>query len=265
MQRRFVYAMAGALSFLSLTAMSAVRADGDKKDDAKPDDTSIMLAVSFKVGDTARFKSNTNISVGGMDIALEQTSKHTIKEIKDKGDVTLETKDEGGKVTLNGSDMDIPAGALVTLTLDKYNKILSFKPDADNPYLSKPTLHLMAMAERIIFPDKAVKAGDSWKTEIENPAVKDKKVTIKTTFIGKDKVEGVDAWKVKQTLEAETEGSGKMTTEYTALLDASNGQVISGENELKGVPGQMGPVDFKGKVKRLKPEDVKTDKKPEAK
>jgi len=265
MQRRFVYAMAGALSLLALTGIGAVRADDDKKVDAKPDNTPVMLAVSFKVGDTARFKSNTTISLGGMDIALEQTRKHTIKEIKDKGDVILETKEEGGKVTINGGDMEIPAGALITVTLDKYNKILSYKPDADNPYLSKSTLHLMAMAERIIFPDKAVKAGDSWKTEIENPAVKDKKVTIKTTFVGKEKVEGVAAWKVKQTLEAETEGSGKMTAEYTALLDASNGQLISGENELKGVPGQMGPIDFKGKIKRLKPEDDKTEKKADAK
>ena len=262
MQRRFIYAMAGALGFLALTGLGAVRADDAKKDDAKPDITPVMLAVSFKVGDTARFRSNTNVSVGGMDIALEQTRKYTIKEIKDKGDVILETKEEGGKVSVNGSDMDIPAGGLIMVTLDKYNKILTYKPDADNPYLSKSTLHLMAMAERITFPEKAVKAGDSWKTEIENPAVKDKKVTIKTTFVGKDKVEGVDAWKVKQTLEAETEGNGKMTAEYTALLNASTGQLISAESDLKGVPGQMGALDFKGKTRRLKSDDDKTEKKP---
>ena len=53
MQRRFVYAMAGALSFLALTGMGAVRADDDKKDGAKPDNTPVMLAMSFKAGLTA--------------------------------------------------------------------------------------------------------------------------------------------------------------------------------------------------------------------
>jgi len=248
--------MVGALGIVALTGVCAARAD-----DAKKDDAPAKLAISFKVGDSARVKTNTSISVGGMDIALEQTRKHTIKEIKDKGDVVLETKEEGGKVNVNGTDQDIPGGGIVMVTLDKYNKILTYKPDAENPYLSKSTLHLMALAERIIFPDKAVKAGDSWKTEIDNPAVKDKKVTIKTTFVGMEKAEGVDAWKVKQTLEAETEGNGKMTAEVTFLLDASNGQLISGESELKGVPGQMGPVDFKGKTMRLKAEEEKKEKK----
>jgi len=48
-----------------------------------------------------------------------------------------------------------------------------------------------------------------------------------------------------------------MSPEYTALFDASNGLLIFADRELKGVPGQLGNVDFKGKVNRLKLEEEK--------
>jgi hypothetical protein len=248
---------------LALAGQAAVRADDAKPKGDKPDDKPVTLAMSAKVGDTVRYKSHIEIG-NGAEVTVERSRKHTIKEIKDSGDVVTLILDEGGKVNLNGSDMDIPAGAPVTVTQDKANKILAYKSDKEeNPYFDTSTLHLLVIVDNIVFPDKPVKPGDTWKTEIDNPAVKGKKVTLKTTFVGSDKAGGVAAWKIKQTLEAATDDNGNtMTAEMTAMLDAANGQMIEAEQSLKSVPARMGPVDWKAKIQRLKPEAGKEEKKP---
>src|SRR5262249_19773016 len=150
-----------------------------------------------------------------------------------------------------GNDMDIPAGEPTTITVTKTGKVLTHKPEGENPYLSPSTRHLLLIVDRPIFSDKAVKPGDSWTTEIDNPAVKGKKVTVKTTYVGGDKVDGAAAWKLKQTVDADTEG-GKMSADTTQIIDASNGQVISADQTIKGVPGMMGAMDFKSKLERVK-------------
>ena len=109
------------------------------------------------------------------------------------------------------------------------------------------------LGNRLDVCDEPVKPGDSWTTEVDNPQVKGKKVTIKTTFVGDDKADGAPALKFKQTLEADTDAAdAKLKAETTALLDPTTGQLIEEEQTAKGIPGAMGPVDWKGTIKRLK-------------
>jgi hypothetical protein len=254
---------AGALCALALIGQQAVRAQEAKPDAAKPDDKPVTMTQSGKVGDAVRYKSTIVVDIGGNEITVEQTRKHIIKEIKDNKDVEIVMESEGGKFVANGADNEIPAGSPITVTRDKANKVLTFKPKVeDNPYLSSTTQHLLAYADHIVFPDKPVKPGDSWTTEIDNPQVKGKKVTIKTTYVSADKAEDVAVWKIKQTVEADTEvADSKLKAETTATLDAANGQLVEAEQTVKGVPGQMGPVDWKSKLKRLKAEPEKAEKK----
>ena len=223
----------------------AVRAD-----DTKP----VSIVMSPKAGDSVRYKTTLKISVNGNDITVVQTRKHVVKEVKESKDVVLAVEEEGGKVEAGGNGTDIPAGTPTAVTVDKANKVLTFKPEKEeNPYLSTAAQHLMALIDHIILPDKPVKPGDSWTTEVDNPQVKGKKVTIKTTFVGDEKADGAPALKFKQTLEADTDAAGaKLKAETTALLDPTTGQLIEEEQTAKGIPGMMGPVDWKGTIKRLK-------------
>ncbi len=224
---------------LTLTGLMSVRAVADlRAEDA------VAVKQVLKVGDSIQLKSTTEVP--GQDVTVIQTRKQTLKELKDNGEAVFIVTPLGGKYTVNGTDNNIPAGAPTVVTTNRYSKILTFKPDNDdNPYLSAVTLHLLALVDTIIFPDKPVKPGDSWTTDLDNPAVKDKKVTIKTTFVGADKVDGKDIWKVKQSMSADTD-AGKMTSESTATLVASNGEIIQGDMDVKGVPTKIGgPVDWK--------------------
>ncbi len=235
-----VFAAGACLLFVA----GSVRADDEK---------TVTLANPLKAGDSVRYKNTSVIDIGGMEITLEQTQKRTVKDVKESGEITVIVAEEGGKVNFGAGDTEIPPSEPTTIIQAKSGKISSFKPESENMYLSVPTRHLMVLGERVVLPDKPVKAGDSWTTEIDNPAVKGKKVTIKTTYIGPDKVDGAAAWKLKQTMEAATEG-GKMTAETTSLLDASNGQLLSAELVMKAIPANNGPIDLKGKIVRVKAE-----------
>lgn len=245
MQGKSIGLWIGAAFALWTAGAQPVRAD-----DAKP----VAIVMSPKAGDFVRYKTTLKINLNGSDITVEQNRKHVVKEVKENKDVVLAVEDEGGKVGADGNDMDLPAGTPTAVTVDKANKVLSFKPEKeDNPYLSTAAQHLIALIDRIVLPDKPVKPGDSWTTEVDNPQVKGKKVTIKTTFVGEDKADGAPAMKFKQTLEADTGAAdAKLKAETTALLDPGTGQLIEEEQTAKGIPGTMGPVDWKATIKRLK-------------
>lgn len=247
----------GALCGLMLTGPMVVQAK-PATSVVRAEET-VLLTRKVKAGDTVRYKTTLSLTASGADVAVEQNRKQTIKEIKETGEIITEVVGEGDKLTVNGETNEIPPASPVLVTLDKNRKILSYKPQAaDDPYLSTSTLHLLTIAEEIILPEKAVKAGDSWKTEVDNPAVKAKKAVITTTFVGLEKLDGADVWKVKQTLEAETSGGGTLKSTMTALLDPTTGQTVSAEQEVTGVPTQeLGALDWKAKIIRVKPEAPK--------
>ena len=249
----------GALCLFVLACPPAVRAD----DGGKPEEPkAATLAQPLKAKDSVQYRNTLTMSAGGADILVEQNHKFTVKEVKENGDIVMVMSDLGGKFTINGSDMDIPPGSTTTVVQTKNGRIITYTPEMeDNPYLSTPTLHLLSMVDHIVFPDHPVKPGESWKSEVDNPAVKGKKVSIKTTFVGPDKSEGTAVWKIKQTVEAETEDAGnKLTAETTALLDMTTGQLIQAEHEVKNIPGKMGPIDWKSKLQRIKPDAAKPEK-----
>ncbi len=242
----------GALCALTVMGPVAVFADAGKPVLSIQDtDKTTTLTRTAKVGDSVRYQKVLEIAVGGQDVKVEQNHKQTIKEVKESGEEVIEVADEGTKIIAGADSNEVPPNALVTVTRDKSGKILTFKSSSDDPYLSASTLHLLTIADEVVFPDKPVKEGYSRKTEVENPAVKNKKATITTTFVSAEKVDGVDVWKVKQNLEAETD-SGRMKSEFLALIEVATGQTISGEQTITGVPTTMGPLDWTAKLKRVK-------------
>ena len=240
--------MLSVLAGLALIAALPVRAD----------DKPVTLTRTYKKGDVTRLKAESAVTTANGDVQAVMTSKFTVKDVKDNGQVVVEQAGEGGKVTIGGNDMDIPASPPVTVTRDKSGKLVEFKMDESTPGLSTPEIsRLMATIGPPILQDKEVKPGDTWQTEMDNPAAKGKKVIIKTTFVGIDKVDGTDHWKVKQTAEPDTDANGgKMNYEATYWLDPANGQEVKSEANVKDLPSQYGLLTMKIKTTRLK-EDAK--------
>jgi hypothetical protein len=235
------------LALLALLAAMPVRAD----------DKPVTLSRTYKKGDVVRIRIETAIDGDGSGVSLKLTSKATVKDVKDNGQVVIESQDEAGKLTLNGSDMDIPAGPVTTLTYDKAGKLIDFKSE-EGGVITPETLRQLEIMRTPILPDKQVKAGDSWQSEFDNPAVKGKKFTVKTTFVGAEKTDGADLWKVRQEGSPEIDAAGaKMGFDATYWLDPASGQIVKADVKIKDQPTTMyGPHSMSTKVTRIK-EDAK--------
>jgi hypothetical protein len=219
------------------------------------DDPPVALKRSPKKGDVVRFRAESEIKTGMGDAKLVGTSKTTVKEIKENGSVVLEEATEGGTITLNGMEITLPLMPPTVVTRDMSGKLLELKKEETTGGSESPEVtQLMASIGTPILQEKAVKAGDAWETEVDNPLAKDKRVKLKTVFVGIEKIDGSDFWKIKQTAEAATDASGgKLIYEGIFWLDPANGQEAKAEVAIKDLPSNYGLLNIKTKATRVKP------------
>lgn len=157
-----------------------------------------------KVGDVLKFRTYTRITArmadnsGDIVISTRSESKHDYKSVAEDGTIIYEQLDEKAEAILNGAPIPPAAGGPkpVTITLAKNGLLTKRVNPAADPFdrSQKSLIALMAMPA----PPKPVAAGESWKTEVPNPLMKNKTFVITSTLVGKEKVLGKDAIRVKQ-------------------------------------------------------------------
>jgi hypothetical protein len=213
----------------------------------------VVLTRAYKKGDVVRYKSVVNASVMGGEAVVTATTKGTVKEVKDNGEITVSIVDEGGTLSFGGAEQDLPAGAEVVETREKSGKLKKVAfPNGGQEFVAPEIRELMTLVADPILGDKPVKPGDKWESEIDNPAVKGKKVAFKTTYVGPEKVGEVNTWKVLQTAEALTDDKGaKLTAEYTYWLENGNGATVKAESKVSGIPTQFGDMSWTSKIERI--------------
>ncbi len=223
------------------------------------DEAAVSISRTRKAGDVLRIKVTATADVAGTEVTLERTLKTEVKEIKKTGEIVLAQSDLGGKVNAGGQEMDIPGSGPALTTVDKLGRLVKFdRPATDMSILAPEVEQLVLTMQDYLLPEKAVKPGESWEAELPNPLVPDKKVKVKTTFVGMDKLDEMQVWKIKQAMTVIVEALGtKMTSEMLFLADPSSGTPQVVEGTMKGVPTQYGAVDLKLKAVLLKPEPPK--------
>lgn len=157
-----------------------------------------------KVGDVLKFRTYTRITArmadnsGDIVITTRSESKHDYKAVAEDGTLTYEQLDEKADAILNGAPIPPTAGGPkpVTITWSKMGLMTKRVNPAADPFdrSQKSLIALMTMPA----PTKPVAVGESWKTEVPNPLMKNKTFSITSTLVGKEKVLGKDAIRVKQ-------------------------------------------------------------------
>ncbi len=223
----------------------------------RADDAPVSISRTPKAGEVHRFKGTINANVAGNDAVLTQTVRETTKDVKPNGDVVVEHVIEGTHLTVAGMDQDMPAVPPVLLTSDKYGKLVKYNaPEGAAGVMTPEVQQLLAALSAPIYPEKPVATNGSWESDLDNPAVKGKKYTIKSTYLGTDKVDGKDLWKLKQTSTAETDADGnKLTYDATYWLDPATGQEVKSEAQIKNLPTNYGPMDMTIKTERVTGDD----------
>ena len=221
---------------------------------ARADDAPVTLKYVTKVGDSSHQQIEIKAMVSGVDAVVKQTQKRLVKEVKDSGETTTVITDEGGTLNLAGTDQHQDPVAEITVKRDKFGKLLDWKPAADiggnlPPELLRTTEELYT----IVLPDKAVKEKDTWKSEVDNPMLKAKKISVENTYLGLVKVGDVSLWKIKQTASVPTDDMGGVSMfDGTFWLDPATGKTVKIEGSMKDVPSQFGKLSFTVLVTEIK-------------
>jgi len=220
------------------------------------DDTTVTLKRPQKAGTVQRYKIEAIADAGGTEVTVERKMKIEIKEVKENGDVVLVMKDEGGKIVAMGQEMEVPLASTVTVTTDKLGKVLKYERANDDLSVMAPQIErLLAVAQDYVLPEKDVKPGDTWQYEMDNPALKDTKVTVKLMYAGFEKVDETRVWKIKQAMSAPVDREGgKMEAEMTFFVNSETGVTVRAEGKFSNVPSQYGPVNITWKTSLVKPD-----------
>ena len=252
--------LGGVLLACALLASQTARADDEK---------AVHLLVTPKVGRVLRTTSIVKISMMGMDVEVHAVEKATIKEVLESGAVITEVVDEGGKINTSGQEQNLPVTPAYSTTHDKFGKTTKGKPrDNADDFTTPEITRLMDSITDIVLTDKALKPSDTWQNELENPAVPEKKVLVKDTYFGLEKIDGRDCWKIKQTAEAIMNAAGgKVTYEVTEWIDPTDGRSVKLEGSISSVPTKFGTMSMHISAKSVlvadneKPEAAKPEKK----
>ncbi|MEP6754638.1 MAG: hypothetical protein ABJA67_03980 [Chthonomonadales bacterium] len=218
----------------------------------RADDKPVSFLRTYKEGTVTTFKVVINASVMGMDIVVKTGQKVTVKSVKKDGTAVFDIAPQATVITVGGNDMDQEAAKPVSETRDKYNKLVEYKSDQPDGFMAPEIRKLILSGSEVIFSEKAVKPGDSWETELDNPALPAKKFKVKTTYVGSDKLEGAEVLKLKQTFTTETSKEGdKVTVEATFLLDATTFETLQVDGTSKDLPTQIGPLTMTMKTTKV--------------
>lgn len=237
--------LGGALLAVALLAGPRLRAD----------EMPVSLLVKPKAGRVTFSKTIIKTNVANMDVIVTAAQKETVKEVKDNGDVVIETADQGTTLNVGGQDMDQPAVPAFAITRDKLGKLKESK-EPEGTFMAPEVSKLMALLSSSLLTEKTVKTNDTWETELENPAVKAKKIKVKDTYLGLEKVDGKDAWKIKQAAEAVVADDGsKMSYEFTEWINPETGESLKREGTVKDVPTQYGALTMQIASKVVKGDD----------
>ena len=240
--RRTMRPLWAAVCALAMAGTAAVRAA----------DTDVSLTRVYKKGAVVRHKITLNGQAGGTDFTVSSGTKQEISEVTPEGKATVVLTNEASRLSVGGQEMEQPAEAPITFTRDRAGRLLSV--GQQQPGIFSPEVqHLLLMLSEVLLPEKAVATGGTWETVLDNPAVKDGKVTVKGTFVGMDKIGEASLWKIRQTVDAPVDAAGKkLTVESTSWLDPADGQIVKQESSVKDAPSQFGEMSWTSVIERVK-------------
>lgn len=231
--------MFGALAALTIvTALPSFAGQGEVK-----------LVWQPKAGATAKYTMDVDaegdFGQGPMKIKVTMNLANTVKSVSDK-EIVVEGKTSNMKVTLDGNELPSPdSNETSTNTYSPNGELISTKSTSGQEN------RRLEQMNSFLYPSNAVKVGDTWTRDIKGEKGGGVPATAKYTFQGAEKVGKWDCYKVDYTY-SETKGDMPTSAKGTAWLDATTGDLVKMDVDMKNVVFQDGvpPMAAKAKMTR---------------
>lgn len=224
---RFLGALAGVALMLSLAA--AVQ-DG------------VVLKRLPKVGDVQKFKLNVELEIQGQPFTVNALVTEKVVAVEE-GKYSVESSQS--EMKLNGQDAPMDAQA-TTSTYTSLGRLLESKGGDTSEESMR-----MSSLQAFEFPDKALKVGDTWTTDLKAKEAKNPRgVKTDCKIEAAEKVGEFDTYKITFTVK-ETEGADPASATGTVWLSVKDASLVKYEGVWTGAPFPMvGPANAKVKLER---------------
>lgn len=159
-------------------------------------------SFQFRAGEVEKYRTYIRLSgkqadcSGDLLLTLKSGSRHEIRQVTPEGAATYDQIDEATTVALGGKPLEAkPAEKKpVNVTFSKTGLMLRREnPQADPFARDEKAIPLL---QSMPIPPRPVRVGEAWKTELPNPLVRGKTVTVTSTLLGQETVLGVPCVKV---------------------------------------------------------------------
>ena len=206
----------------------------------------VTLKRTAKVGEVHKYKMTGNMEVMGQSVGLTAILINKTTKVEANGDYTVESSQTEGKINFNGSEMELPSQGSTTTTFKADGTVLDVKGEG-----VEMGGYRMANLLTAIVPDKVVKVGDSWTSEVKGDTKKNT-VDVKGNykFESVEKLDNGEAAKVVYDLK-EVGGEAPATVTGTAWLDVKTGNLLKVTNTWKDVPVPGAPTAVSGKMEMV--------------
>ena len=221
--------MTVALAALGLAAISLAAFDG------------ITIKRTPKEGEVHKYKQVGKFDVGGQNFDFEAVASQKITKVETNGNYSVEEKTSD--VKLNGQEAPEGAGpGGSTTTYTPKGEVVEIKGDQ-----VEANTYRFANLALFIVPDKELNAGDKWNYDVKE----DKKtgaVAAKATytFIGEDKVGGVDSLKIS--FSVKESGADAASSEGTLWMRKSDFVLIKLNAKWTNAPVPGAPTSITGDI-----------------
>lgn len=203
--------------------------------------TGYKLRRVFKVNDIRNYKividMNGEMQMGEntmpLNMQMVMQSREKVAGIKD-GKATIHTNVTSMKMYMNGQEFvppmppeADPTKMVITTIVDERNRVHEIR-GIEKLAMGAPGMGNMNFGtgpnSPAAFPEGEIKVGDTWETEIPLPNTQDVKISVKQAFVGVEKVDGIDAARIKTEFELP----------YEKLMSAMAGQMPAGAPSMTG-------------------------------
>lgn len=201
------------------------------------------LKRTAKQGEVFKYKMSGELDVMGQSVGMSAILINKTTKVEANGNYVVESSQSEGKITINGSDMDLPSqGSTIT----------TYKPDGTVLDVQGEGVEMggyrMANLLSTIMSEKSLKVGDEWTSETKGDTKKST-VDVKGAykFVALEKIESGEAAKI--TFEMKEQGGDTPgAISGTAWVELKTGNMVKMESTWKDVPVPGAPTPISGKV-----------------
>jgi len=238
MQARTTVLLIGALALATLCPALA-----QEEPPPPPVEKTYTLQMKPSIGDLLRYRMQMDMK---MDLKSEKgelpiptpveggmsgTMRLKTVGIKPDGAAVVVVEIREGALTAMGNTIPFPEMPPVTLEMDRLGKVLKVRDAGKIPggTMFSQWMNFSQMPiQGVVLPDRPVRIGDSWETEIPFP-ISDQKVRVVTTLIGLETVGGQETLKIKQVMtvpvDMKLDQTGQPTKDTSRTMTTMTGEV----------------------------------------